>query len=126
MTGRDFLIFHLPFIAYSCLVITISSIPHLSAPQIEIIPFDKLAHFIEYAIFAAIAFRSFTRLFPDNPEKAFLYSALFLSLFALSDEIYQHFVPGRHSTLADFLADVGGSFLVLFLLYKRFRRNSRV
>lgn len=126
MTKRDFLRFHLPLIAYSLVVITLSSIPNLSTPQLEIIPFDKLAHFAEYAIFAAIAFRSFARLFSDHPQKTFLYSALFLSLFALSDEIYQHFVPGRYMDPADFLADVGASFLVLILLYKRLRRNSRV
>jgi len=125
MNRRDFLIFHLPFIAYSFLVVSLSSIPNLSVPQIEVIPFDKLVHFAEYAIFAAIAFRSFVRLFPNLQKKALLCSALFLSLFALADEIYQHFVPGRYSDPADFLADIGGSILVLILLYLRLRRNSR-
>lgn len=125
MTGRVFLKFHLPFIAYSCGIIVLSSIPNLTTPHIDFLPFDKLAHFAEYAIFAAIAFRSFSSLFGDNPRKAFLFSALFLTLFSLSDEIYQRFVPGRYSDPADFLADIGGSFLVLILLYMRFRRNIR-
>lgn len=126
MTNRDFVKFHLPLIVYSCLVITISSIPNLSAPQLELIPFDKLAHFAEYAVFAAIAFRSFRGFFLENQRGVFLGSALFLSLFALADESYQSFVPGRHTDPADFLADIGGSFLVLILLYMRFRRNRRV
>jgi VanZ family protein len=120
---RKFLTYHLPLIVYAAMVLTLSSIPNLTGPKLRLVAFDKLAHFVEYAIFAFLAFRSFSRISPGiKTNFALLLSLLFLSLFALLDEIYQSFVPGRHMDPMDFLTDMFGAFLVLIFLWLRRRR----
>lgn len=117
--------YHLPMIIYAAAIITVSSIPDLRTPEIRMFAFDKLAHFAEYAIFAAIIFRSFSNFrkwIPTN--RAFLYSALFVVVFAAFDEYYQHFIPGRFSSAADAAADVTGAMLVLAFFELRRRRLS--
>ena len=125
MTIREFMRYHLPLVAYATLVLVLSSIPDLSVPIVTSFPSDKIAHFCEYAIFAGFTFRSFSRLMPKATSKLLLFCILFLTLFALADEYYQHFIPGRQTDLLDFAADIGGGFLVLFLLFDHFRRVNR-
>ena len=124
--ARRFLIYHLPAIACGLGIIVLSSMPYLRAPNIRFLAVDKLAHLIEYAAFTLLAFRSIYQLGGEpNLRRALLISALFVSLFALSDEFYQQFVPGRHSDWRDFLVDIAGAFLVLLVLglYRQRRRR---
>ncbi len=126
--GRRFLIYHLPAIAYALGIIALSSTAYLRTPNIRFLAVDKLAHFVEYAVFTLLAFRSIYHLgSKPNLRRSLLWSALFVSLFALSDEVHQHFVPGRHSDWRDFVVDVAGAFLVLVILgIYRQRRRRRV
>ncbi|HOP07666.1 MAG TPA: VanZ family protein [candidate division Zixibacteria bacterium] len=115
--------YHLPMILYAAAIIAVSSIPDLHTPQVRMFAFDKLAHFAEYAIFAAIVFRSFSnfrKFIPTN--RAFLFAALFVAVFAAFDEYYQHFIPGRFSSAADAVADFIGAMLVLAFFELRRRR----
>jgi len=115
--------YHLPMIIYAAAIITVSSIPYLRTPEVKNFAFDKLAHFCEYAVFAVIVFRSFSnfrRLIPVN--RAFLFSVLFVAIFAAFDEYYQHFIPGRFSSAADAAADLTGALLVLAFFELRRRR----
>jgi len=126
-TWFHFCWYHLPVILYAGVVITISSIPDLRTPAIRQFAFDKLAHLMEYAIFAAITIRSFSNapgLIPAR--RAFIVSVLFLALFAVFDETYQHFIPGRFSSATDALADIVGALLVLAFFEVRRRRLARV
>lgn len=114
---RRFLKYHLPLIVYALAIIAVSAIPNLRPPKVTAIPFDKVAHFVEYAIFAFLAFRSFTNIDPHiRLSRAVLLSALFITLFALLDETLQQFIPGRHYDLLDYAVDVAGAFIVLILL----------
>ncbi|RKX29014.1 MAG: hypothetical protein DRP47_02875 [Candidatus Zixiibacteriota bacterium] len=117
---RRFMLYHLPAIFYALVIITLSSIPNLKTPHIQIVAVDKLAHFLEYAIFAYLTFRSISNISSRLRLRwIVLLSALFLSCFALIDEIYQHFVPGRYSDLLDFATDMGGALVVLLILGRR-------
>ena len=117
---RWFLVYHLPAIAYATAIILMSSIPNLNAPEFRFLLFDKLAHFVEYAVFAFLAFRSFSHINHRMTRgRAFLLSAMFLSLFALLDEFYQHFVPGRYSDIYDLIGDILGALVVLAYLWMR-------
>lgn len=123
---RKFIIYHLPAIAYAVGIIALSSIPRLKTPELEFIAVDKVAHFIEYAVFSFLTFRSLSHL--DrlvNTNYAFWIAALFLAAFAWLDETYQRLIPGRHAHLADFLTDVLGALLVLLLLWFRSRKRHR-
>lgn len=123
---RWFLVYHLPTILYAGLVVALSSIPYLKSPSLKFFTFDKVAHFLEYSVFAFLTFRSFSHLSGRiNANRAFLLSILFLSLFALVDEFHQSFVPGRHADVADLLTDLLGAFLVISFLWLRRHRLSR-
>ena len=110
---------------YAGLIIAVSSIPYLKTPKIIIFQFDKAAHFLEYAIFAFLTYRSSTHLTSKmTRHTAFLLSAMFVAIFASLDELYQRTVPGRHSALGDLSMDLAGAALVLILLWYRGRAGN--
>lgn len=116
--------YHLPTIAYAAAIILVSSIPNMAAPKFKFLLFDKLAHLVEYAVFAFLAFRSISNAGRQAiRSRAFMLSILFLSLFAVLDEFYQHFVPGRHSDVYDLVGDMVGALIVL--AYLRLRRTGQ-
>ena len=75
---------------------------------------DKIYHAGAYFIMAVFAWRTFRHLF----SKPLIVSALFCSLYGLSDEWHQSFVAGRYSDISDWLADISGAALALYLLNK--------
>jgi VanZ family protein len=106
-------------------ILTLSSMPHLKAPEIGWWAGDKLAHFIEYAVFAFLLHRSFGKLGPpDKSWFAWGTTLLFVAIFALIDETWQSFVPGRFSDRLDWLADFsGGAVTVALLILLEWRRR---
>ena len=123
-TVTRFLAYHLPLIIYSLVIILVSSIPHIKTPQLRFLAFDKVAHFVEYAILAFLTFRSFSHINKRiTPNMTLLISALFLCFFALFDEFYQRFIPGRFFDVNDLLADFISAFLVLILMWFRMKKN---
>lgn len=120
---RRFLVYHLPFIGYGMIVIIASIIPRLQTPPLGFQALDKLAHFVEFGLFALLAFRSFSQMSQKmSTNRAVLISALFLSFYALLNEIVQHYVPGRQSDPFDLIMDVLGALVVLAFLRLRRRR----
>ena len=71
---------------------------------------DKIYHVGAYFIMAVLSWRTFRHEFPEARAIAFL----FCSVYGFSDEWHQTFVEGRHSELADWLADCLGIGLGLF------------
>ena len=125
-TGRRFLIYHLPALLYAAAILTVSSMSNLRSPEIRMLAFDKIAHLIEFAIFAFLIFRSISHWgHRPNLSKTLLFSALFVLFFALLDETYQYFIPGRQSDPLDVLADISGAAVVLTLLGVRRHRLNR-
>src|SRR5512132_1913688 len=83
----------LPVVVWAAVIFTFSSIPSLST---GLGTWDtilrKAAHMTEYAILGALLLRALGRELP----------ALFLGLAcAVTDEIHQHFVEGRHASPLD-------------------------
>lgn len=119
-TKKKFLIYHLPALIYAGLIITASSIPNLKTPKIANFQFDKVAHFIEYALFAFLIYRSVInwgqRMLCNT---ALVISSILVLLFAIMDEFYQRYVPGRDSGIPDLITDLVGAALVLILLWYR-------
>ena len=115
--------YHLPAILYAALILVLSSLPGLGVPQIKIVALDKVIHFIEYAIFAVLIYRSFSNLSDKLQGRIVVFfSMLFVVLFALFDELYQSYIPGRQSDPFDFLFDVLGALLIIIYLAIR-RKN---
>ena len=124
---KAFIIYHLPAIVYAILIIVLSSIPQTGMPRWEILKYDKAIHFLEYAIFAFLTYRSFAYLLRSFRLRFAIYSAIFVvSLFALIDELYQSRVPGRQSDVYDAMVDILGAAFVIGLLAVRQKRLSKV
>src|SRR5213592_4814782 len=103
----------LPVAAWAAVIFALSSVPSLSSGLGD---WDyvlrKCAHMTEYALLAALLYRALDRELP-----AFL-AAL---AYAVSDEVHQHFVHGRHATPVDVAIDAVG-ILAGLLVWERGRR----
>ncbi|MBD3333779.1 hypothetical protein GF356_13090 [candidate division GN15 bacterium] len=118
-----FVRYHLPFIVYAVLVLGVSSLPNLKSPDTGGLPFDKVAHVVEYAVFALLASRSMRRWVT---YRLLLWVFSLTVVFALIDEFHQKFIPGREFDPLDYVANVAGALLglVLVLIIRRRRRGA--
>lgn len=73
----------------------------------EWIPVDKVAHLILFAVLAALFYLSGLRA---------RWAVVAAALYGLSDEFHQMYVPGRSPDLRDWLADVVGAILGVWLV----------
>jgi len=97
------------------LIFVQSSFPSIeSAPEL---PFsDKMLHFFAYAVLGALFLRAYQTLrIKSNPILLLILSILSSSLYGISDELHQHFVPSRSAEWMDILADVLGSVFGVFI-----------
>ena len=87
-------------VAWAVLIFALSSIPNLSSDLgFWDLLLRKAAHVTEYAILGALLFRALEREVP----------ALAAGIaYACTDEIHQHFVPGRNGSPLDLLFDAVG------------------
>jgi len=98
----------LPVVLWAAVIFAFSSIPSLST---GLGTWDtvlrKAAHMTEYAILGALLLRALGRELP----------ALFFGLaYAVTDEIHQHFVEGRHASPIDVAIDGAGVAIGIFVL----------
>jgi len=112
---NNFFIFWFPILLY-CLLIFIQS----SRPSPDITPhwpyFDKVLHFTAYALLGALFLRAFkTTRIKHHLKLILALSVLFSSLYGISDEIHQSFVPHRTADVMDALADMLGSIAGVYL-----------
>jgi VanZ family protein len=98
----------LPVVVWAAVIFTFSSIPSLST---GLGTWDtllrKAAHMTEYAILGALLLRALGRELP-----AFLVGVA----YAVTDEIHQHFVEGRHASAIDVALDSVGVAIGIYLL----------
>ncbi len=121
-----FLRYHLPAILYAAAILSVSCIPNLKTPEIRFLTKDKVAHFLEYAIFAFLTFRSFAHLGGHKRTGTVaLLTILLLAGFAALDELLQGLIPGRHSDILDCVADLTGGSLVVIMIWLVRRRQAR-
>jgi VanZ family protein len=97
----------LPVFLWAAVIFAVSSIPSLSS---GLGTWDtvlrKAAHITEYAILGALLYRAFEREAP-----AFIAGVA----YAVTDELHQHFVHGRHGALVDVVIDAAGVALGLLV-----------
>lgn len=101
-----------PVFAYAGLIFYLSSQSH---PEEQLPSFvgllsDKVLHVIEYAVLGALFHRGFCWGAGASWRPwAVPLSVLCASLYGISDEIHQSFVPFRESSWLDWLADTVGA-----------------
>lgn len=86
----------------------------------------KLAHFTAYLILGILIYNA---LRCTDKNNIFTLSLVCCILYAISDEIHQHFVPGRACRILDVTIDSAGSLtgicifiLILYILKKRTKK----
>ena len=108
----------LPVVAWAALIFALSSIPGLnSGLGVWDLILRKLAHAAEYAILGALLLRALGRELP---------AVVAGIAYAASDELHQHFVPGRQAAALDLLIDSIGVLIgVLALQQARTSRRAQ-
>ena len=90
----------LPVVLWAAVIFTISSVPSLdSGLGVWDTVLRKMAHVGEYAILGGLLYRAVHR------EPA---AIVLGSLYAVTDEVHQSFVTGRHGSPLDWLIDTAG------------------
>jgi VanZ family protein len=106
---KKFIFRWLPLIAY-CLFIFIQS----GYPSPQKLPsfnlMDKMLHFAAYGVMSILFYRAYQTLRIKNHRQMLIFiSIVSASIYGISDEIHQYFVPERHGDLLDVIADILGA-----------------
>lgn len=110
-----------PVCAYAALIFYLSSLPH---PEERLPSFvglfsDKVLHAVEYAVLGGLVYRAF-RWGTNGALQAWAGALALLatSLYGLSDELHQAFVPNRDASGWDWLADSVGAMLGVAVVHR--------
>ena len=90
---------------------------------------DLVAHVIAYAALGVtVCFALKDDFRKSQPLKACVFTVAFCTLYGISDEFHQYFVPGRFVSILDVCADTFGGVLasVTWLFVRRFRDIAQV
>ncbi len=106
-----------PIVLWAVVIFAFSSVPSLSSGlgTWDLI-LRKTAHLSEYAILGALLLRAIQR-----PAVAILAGGL----YAVTDEVHQHFVRGRHAAWYDVLIDTIGVAIGVLAWTRLGRRRDR-
>lgn len=106
-----------PFFLWGLVIFLFSSKPTGVASEVQLEDFfiKKTAHFVEYAIFASLAFRALKGS-KVKSQKAYVYAFVIALFYAISDEVHQAFTPGREPTIRDIFIDASGAALTLICI----------
>jgi len=115
----------LPLIAYCVLIYLQSSYPSPDGlPSFEFS--DKLMHFGAYAVMGVLFYRAYQTLpFKTLIQYIVLASMISASLYGVSDEIHQSFVPYRDGSFGDVIADVLGAVCGVYVYHLKLQVGMR-
>jgi VanZ family protein len=109
-----------PVYGYAGLIFYLSAQPH---PE-EHLPFvthlsDKVLHAVEYAVLGALCYRALRGSGNDVWRQQAIPAAILLaSLYGVSDEVHQAFVPFRDSNWLDWVADTVGAVIGVTVMHR--------
>ena len=115
---RNLLFYWLPPIAFCALIYIQSSHPSpVKLPSFFLS--DKMVHFGLYALMGILFYRAYKTLpvFAFRSLPLILSSIASASLYGISDEIHQHFVPFRQADFFDVVADSLGAACGVYLYH---------
>jgi VanZ family protein len=96
-----------PVIAYMAMLFGFSSLSTLPSPPADFSFYD--VHVAAYAGLGAVTARATGKGLRDVSWRAVLAAVVISSLYGVSDEYHQLFVPGRSFDVLDMVADIIGS-----------------
>ena len=110
---------YLPAALWAALIFFLSS-RHTLPPLFDAVPqSDKMVHAGVYAVLAALLLRG--ARWPV--QRRAWWAALVTSVYGVTDELHQYFVPGRSCDVFDWVADTTGACLCV-ALWLRLARGS--
>jgi VanZ family protein len=101
----------IPALVWAATIFVLSSLPGSAYPATNIWNADKLVHIALYGLLASLCARAFVRGQGRGLGAALLLAALVSTVYGVSDELHQAFVPGRNCDWHDVVADAIGSLL---------------
>jgi VanZ like family len=112
------LFYWVPFFAWAIVIFLFSSFPTGSVSEIHWEDFivKKMAHVIEYGIFAALLFRA-SRVSGVSIKRSGYLSILAAACYGISDEFHQSFTPGREPHIRDVAFDTIGATIAIYTLW---------
>ncbi len=120
---RRFIVYWGPVLGYAGLIFYLSaqSHPDDSLPSLFGDVNDKVLHAMEYAGLGGLCYRAFRWGAVGTPAiRALFVAMLTASLYGITDEGHQRFVPLRESSWQDWLADATGSALGAVAVHRLF------
>jgi len=121
--------YHIPVIVYAGLIFFASTFSEAPFDLPKFILKDKLMHFIEFAIFGILLWRSANRWKLSLTKiKLSIIAIVIGSIYAAFDEYHQFLIPGRKCDFSDWIADaiglaVGIAIAYIFISDKRHFRK---
>ncbi len=112
VVGARFFRYWGPVCGYAVLIFYLSaqSHPEQALPSFFQLVNDKIVHAIEYAVLGGLCYRAFRWGTNGSwARQAIIHAIVLASLYGMSDELHQWFVPFRQSSWQDWMADVMGS-----------------
>lgn len=110
------LLVYTPLVIHWVSIFVLTSLPSDSLPHFAL--YDKFKHFIAYlvlSILLTLSFRVQSRF--RHAKKDFVkYSFLITIAYSTFDEIHQFFIPGRDAEILDWIANLLGIILGIFLV----------
>ena len=109
-----------PVCGYAGLIFYLSaqSHPETHMPFVTLFS-DKVLHAVEYAVLGALCYRAIRGSgYGSWRQQAIPAAILLASLYGVSDEIHQAFVPFRNSSWLDWLADTVGAALGVAAMHR--------
>lgn len=109
----------LPVLVWASVIFSFSSAAAIKTSPVYWQDFiaKKLAHTIEYAVFAILEYRALKGSGLNKKDSA-LFAVLFSILFGAADEIHQMFTPTREPAIRDVIIDTFGSALGILVIIK--------
>ncbi len=95
-------------LCYMGLIFFLSSRNDIDIPGL-MIGFDKVLHTSAYMVLAFLSYISISK--SGIKKYIFITAFLFTSIYGITDEFHQSFVPGRDSSIGDLIADFSGALI---------------
>jgi len=125
--NKRFFFDQFPAFVWAGVIFYVSSIPGDKLPHIVHYFNDKFLHTVFFCIFGILIYR-FLNSF-QSPDifrwKNIVIEILIVSMYGVSDEFHQSFVPGRTVDVKDATADAFGGLLAALVIYFYFRWKTR-
>ena len=101
-------------VAWALFIFILSSIPGGTLPAYKLLSYDKLLHAGVYAVLGALSFLALRRRSSHRASVLVLMAGAISTLYGVTDEIHQMFVPRRSPDVRDVLADCVGGLIGAF------------